>query len=95
MTGPARYAVGLDVGSVTHAMPHLPARRRTNAVSRPCRSFRRRGWSKGRISDQVAATESIRAAVTEAERKAHVSVESAVVGVGGTSIEGMNSRGLV
>ena len=52
------------------------------------------GWSKGRISDQVAATESIRAAVTEAERRAQVSVEGAVVGVGGASIEGMNGRGL-
>ena len=32
--------------------------------------------------------------MTEAERRAQVSVEGAVVGVGGTSIEGMNSRGL-
>jgi hypothetical protein len=42
----------------------------------------------------VAATESIRAAITEAERRAQVSVEGAVVGVGGASVEGMNGRGL-
>ena len=42
MTGPARYAVGLDVGSAQHAMSRLPARGRPNAVSRPCR--RSVGW---------------------------------------------------
>jgi cell division protein FtsA len=52
------------------------------------------GWVKGRISDQMVATESIRAAVIEAERKAQVSIESGVVGVGGGMVEGANSRGL-
>jgi cell division protein FtsA len=93
VTGPARYAVGLDIGSInTRCLicQHEDGRMRYLGHALVPSG----GWSKGRISDQVAATESIRAVVTEAERKAHVSIESAVVGVGGTSVEGINSRGL-
>jgi cell division protein FtsA len=53
-----------------------------------------RGWSKGRIADQNAISESIRLAVSEAERLAQVSVEGVVAGIGGSSIEGANSRGV-
>ena len=42
------------------------------------------GWAKGRVSDQEALAESIRCAVVDAERGAHVSMESVTVGVGGT-----------
>ncbi|HYP12602.1 MAG TPA: cell division protein FtsA, partial [Bryobacteraceae bacterium] len=52
------------------------------------------GWVKGRLSDQPAATEAIRATVIEAEKRAGASVEGAVVGLGGGTIEGYNSRGL-
>src|SRR5579862_1076352 len=52
------------------------------------------GWTKGRISDQEAVAESLRAAVADAERGAHVSVEAATIGVGGAAIRGMQSRGL-
>jgi cell division protein FtsA len=52
------------------------------------------GWSKGRITDQAALAESIRAAVTDAERGAHVSVEAVTLGVGGARVHGANSRGL-
>ncbi len=52
------------------------------------------GWSKGRVVDQVAASESIRAAVTDAERGAGVSVESITLGIGGMHVHGAQSRGL-
>jgi cell division protein FtsA len=52
------------------------------------------GWVKGRLSDQSAATECIRATVAEAESRAHVSVEGAVVGIAGSTVEGADSRGL-
>jgi cell division protein FtsA len=52
------------------------------------------GWAKGRVIDQDALADSIRAAVVDAERGAHVPVESATVGVGGVGISGAQGRGL-
>lgn len=52
------------------------------------------GWAKGRIVDQVALSDSIRAAVNDAEQGADVSVESVTLGVGGTEVHGAQSRGL-
>ena len=93
MSVPARHAVGLDVGSMhTRCVVCLLEDGRMRYLGHS--DMPSAGWSKGRISDQVAATESIRAAITEAERRAQVSVEGAVVGVGGASVEGMNGRGL-
>lgn len=44
-------------------------------------------WSKGRLRDQTALSESIRRAVHEAEQRAGVSVDGAVVGLGGSAVE--------
>jgi len=52
------------------------------------------GWSKGRVTDQDALSESIRAAVLEAERGARAPVEAITMGVGGVSVGGAQSRGL-
>ncbi len=52
------------------------------------------GWAKGRVTDQDALAESIRAAVMDAERGAQVSVEGVTAGIGGASIAGAQSRGL-
>jgi cell division protein FtsA len=52
------------------------------------------GWWKGRIADQQALVASMERAIREAERSADVSVASAVAGMGGASIEGLNNRGL-
>jgi cell division protein FtsA len=52
------------------------------------------GWSKGRLADQQAVTTCVRAAVRDAEAQARVSVETLVVGMGGSGIEGCNSRGI-
>jgi len=52
------------------------------------------GWSKGRVTDQEAVSESIHAAVTDAERSARISVEAVTVGVGGADVHGGQGRGL-
>src|SRR5215217_4795295 len=52
------------------------------------------GWVKGRLSDQTAVRDSIVDAVQEAERKAGVTVDAAVAGIGGVAIESSNSRGV-
>jgi cell division protein FtsA len=53
------------------------------------------GWLKGRIADQRAVADTIRAALHEAEANAGVSLESVVVGMGGQTAECANGRGLV
>jgi len=50
------------------------------------------GWARGRVTDPDAVAESIRAAVTDAERGAQVSVDAVTVGIGGAHIAGAQSR---
>jgi cell division protein FtsA len=50
-------------------------------------------WNKARLSDQGALAESLRAALQEAELRAEVSPDSALIGVGGC-VAGVNSRGI-
>jgi cell division protein FtsA len=50
-------------------------------------------WTRSRLSDQGALTQSIRFALHEAEVRAQASPEAAVVGIGG-GVTGVNSRGL-
>ena len=88
------YGVGLDAGS-----------RRTRIVICALEGPRLRflasgaapseGWQKGRIADQGAVAGSMRAALRQAEAAASVSVEGAVVGVGGPVVSGANGHGLV
>jgi cell division protein FtsA len=51
------------------------------------------GWAKGRVNDQVALAESIRAAVADAEHGAQIPVDGVTVGVGGLSVVGAQSHG--
>ena len=93
MSNSSRYAVGLDAGS-----------QRTRCVICVLEEGRirllgfgeaaSRGWGKARLSDQAAAAESIREAVEAAEAAARISIDAAVVGVGGSMVESANSRGL-
>lgn len=88
-----RFAVGLDAGSS-----------RTRCIICVLDDDRMRylghaenesaGWMKGRISDAAAVTEVIRRTVSEAEQRAQTIIEGAVVGIGGSTVEGTNSRGL-
>lgn len=52
------------------------------------------GWSKGRVVDQKALTACVQSAVRRAEIEARVPVDAMVVGVGGSSVDGQNARGL-
>jgi cell division protein FtsA len=52
------------------------------------------GWHKSRLADQAALTRTVREAVHQAEAEARVVVDAMVVGIGGLSIDGHNSRGI-
>ena len=86
-------AVGLDAGSawtrcVIFQLEGDRVRFRGHGQARS------KGWVKGRIADQNAASESMLAALREAEQQAHMSVGAAVVGIGG-SVRGANCRGFL
>jgi cell division protein FtsA len=53
------------------------------------------GWQKGKIADQTAVADSIRAALREAEATAQISADAAVVGMGGYTVRGANGRGVI
>lgn len=94
MAGKPIYGVGLDTGSRTTRMvitvvEHGRVRLLSAAAAES------QGWVKGRIGDQRAVSESIRAALHEAEAAAGISVEEAVVGVGGRAVRGANTRGVL
>jgi cell division protein FtsA len=52
-----------------------------------------RGMRKGLIGELGPAAEAINRAALQAEKTARVTIETAVVGVGGTHVRGINSRG--
>jgi cell division protein FtsA len=52
------------------------------------------GWAKGRVADQQAVTESITAALREADGQA-AALQSVVVGMGGPTLRGANGRGVL
>ena len=97
MANKARIAVGLDAGSAF-----------TRCLILAIEDSRLRylghgeapagGWTKGRLADQQALTTSVQSAVRQAEeearKRAEATVDSLVVGVGGASIDGHNTRGL-
>ncbi|HUS07745.1 MAG TPA: cell division protein FtsA [Bryobacteraceae bacterium] len=93
MPSSVKYAVGLDVGSsATRCVICILEHGRIRLLG--FGEADSRGWVKGRLSDRDAATDSIRSALEEAERSSQVSVEAAVLGIGGGTVEGANSRGL-
>lgn len=92
MGSKTKLAVGLDLGSTATRIVIC-------AVEEDTLKFLGYGaapveaWNRARLADQEALAESIRFALHEAELRAQVSAESAVIGVGG-SVAGINSRGL-
>lgn len=94
MAAKALYGVGLDAGS-----------RKTRIVICALEGSRLRlvgasaapshGWQKGKIADQTAVADSIRAALREAEAAAQISAEACVVGMGGYTVRGANGRGVL
>lgn len=92
MSSKAKLAVGLDLGSTS-------TRAVVCALEEDTIKYLGHGeapvhaWSKGRLIDQAALTQSISLAMNEAEGRAHASPESAIIGVGG-NVAGVNSRGV-
>jgi cell division protein FtsA len=92
MAGKPIYAIGLDVGSSkTRLVVCLLEEGRMRLLG--CGSVVSQGWQKGKIFDHRKVTESVLAALSEAEATSGIPVESAVVGVGGPTIRGANGRG--
>ena len=52
------------------------------------------GWVRGRVADPDAVSDSIQKAIDNAERRAQLLVDTATVGIGGSTISSGNSRGL-
>ena len=92
MGSKTKLAVGLDLGSTATRVVIC-------ALEDESLKFLGHGeapvqaWSRGRLTDPAALTGSIRFALHEAEMRAQVSPDSAVIGLGG-SVAGINSRGL-
>jgi cell division protein FtsA len=88
------YAVGLDAGGrLTRMVICVLEEERLRFLG--WATVESQGWVRGKIADQKAVTDSILAVLRKAEALAGISVESAVVGVGGPTSRGANARGVV
>ena len=87
-----RYIVGLDIGS-TKTCALIGEQEDELVKFIALGAAESRGLRKGLIVNLDAAVSSIRRAVEEAEGVAGVPVESALVGVAGGHVRGVNSRG--
>jgi cell division protein FtsA len=88
-----RHIVALDIGS-TKTCALIGEQDDDNAVKfAALGAAESKGWRKGQIVNLDLAVSSIRRAVEEAEAIVGVPVESALVGVAGSHVRGVNSRG--
>lgn len=87
-----KYLVGLDIGS-TKTCALLAEMDGEQARFVALGAAESKGLRKGLIVNLDSAVSSIRRAVEEAESVANVPVESALVGVAGSHVRGVNSRG--
>lgn len=93
MTKKERHIVALDIGS-TKTCALIGEQADDGSVKfAALGAAESKGWRKGQIVNLDLAASSIRRAVEEAEAIVGVPVESAVVGVAGTHVRGVNSRG--
>jgi len=93
MPNKPQLAVGLDTGSAgTRCVICLFEDSRLRFLGHG--EIESIGWNKGRIGDPQALTTCIQAAVQQAEAEAQASVEGLVVGIGGSGVEGSNTRGV-
>jgi cell division protein FtsA len=93
LTRKERHIVALDIGS-TKTCALIGEQADDGSVKfASLGAAESKGWRKGQIVNLDLAASSIRRAVEEAEAIVGVPVESAVVGVAGTHVRGVNSRG--
>ncbi len=87
-----RYLVGLDIGSTkTCALVGEPEEEGVKFIA--FGAAESKGWRKGQIVSLDLAVSSIRRAIEEAEGIMGMPVESALIGVAGGHVRGLNSRG--
>jgi cell division protein FtsA len=87
-----KYLVGLDIGS-TKTCVLLAELENDQVKFLALGAAESKGLRKGLIVNLDSTVSSIRRAVEEAEGVANVPVESAVIGVAGSHVRGLNSRG--
>ncbi len=87
-----KYLVGLDIGS-TKTCVLLAEMENDQVKFLALGAAESKGLRKGLIVNLDSTVSSIRRAVEEAESVANVPVESAVIGVAGGHVRGVNSRG--
>lgn len=87
-----KYVVGLDIGS-TKTCALIAEMEEEQLRFLALGAAESKGLRKGLIVNLDSTVSSIRRAVEEAESVANVPVESAVVGVAGSHVRGVNSRG--
>ncbi|MGP8157375.1 MAG: cell division protein FtsA [Candidatus Acidiferrales bacterium] len=93
MTKKERQIVALDIGS-TKTCALVGEQEDDGAVKfAALGAAESKGWRKGQIVNLDLAVSSIRRAVEEAEALTGVPVESAMIGVAGGHVRGVNSRG--
>lgn len=93
MTRKERHIVALDIGS-TKTCALIGEQAEDGSVKfAALGAAESKGWRKGQIVNLDLAASSIRRAIEEAEAIVGVPVESAIVGVAGTHVRGVNSRG--
>lgn len=80
------YLVGLDLGSHrSRCLVALEENSRLRFISHG--SAPASGWSRGVVADQDAVLDSLEKAIEEAERNGGVTIDNAVVGVGGPHVK--------
>jgi len=93
VTRKERHIVALDIGS-TKTCALIGEQADDGSVKfAALGAAESKGWRKGQIVNLDLAVSSIRRAVEEAEAIVGMPVESALVGVAGTHVRGVNSRG--
>jgi cell division protein FtsA len=93
LTKKDRHVVALDIGS-TKTCAMIGELEEGGAVKfSALGAAESKGWRKGQIVNLELAVSSIRRAVEEAETIVGVPVESALIGVAGGHVRGVNSRG--
>jgi cell division protein FtsA len=93
LTKKDRYVVGLDIGSTKTCALVCELEDEGGLKFLALGAAESKGWRKGQIVNLDLAVSSIRRAVEEAETVVGVPVESALIGVAGSHVRGVNSRG--
>ena len=93
MTKKERHIVALDIGSTKTCALVGELEEDGSVKFAALGAAESKGWRKGQIVNLDLAVSSIRRAVEEAETVVGVPVESAMIGVAGGHVRGVNSRG--